>query len=157
MVQVQPPSTTACSPVHGGIGKRLLAALKCTAAETVLEADCGVHIALLVGIPGKLLKGLKTGHGLYDLRKVPKRYRAVAKLINTVEGAKFGPHAPAGFRTGKQVLARIDEARTAGELIKLLPDIAKAVRALDYNEIALDIADLTGLRSCVQGVSLAVS
>ena len=149
------PTTTACSTVHGSIGVRLLAALKCSAAETALEVDCGVHITLLVGLPDKLLDGLKTARGLYDLRKVPKRYRPVAKLINDIERAQFGADAPPGFRTGKQVIARLRQADTAAGLVKMLPALAQAVSASDYSRIALDIADLAGLHSCVQGLSLA--
>jgi hypothetical protein len=93
---------------------------------------------------------------LYDLRKVSKRYRPVAKLINAIEGAQFGAHAPPGFRTGKQVIARLRQARTAAGLVKMLPSLAQAVSASDYSRIALDIADLASLHFCVQGLSLAI-
>lgn len=147
----------ACDPVGGNLGKRLLAAMRCTAHETLLEVNCGVHVALLVGIPAKTLKALKTGKGYYDLRKVKKQYRPIAKLINHIEKAKFKSNAPKGFRTGKDVIARIKNAKSAKDVIAILPSLASAVSAADYSQIALDVADIAGLKSCVQAMSEAVS
>lgn len=151
----QPPSRP-CAAVSGGIGKRLLHALKCTAAETEDEVKCGVSVAMIVLPFTKAVKGLKTARGLYDLRKVRKDLRPLAQLYNDLMTVKFGHNAPAGFKTGAQVIGKLKAAHSAWAVVRMLPSLAKALSARDYERIAKDIADLAGLHACVQGLELAV-
>ncbi|MGN6275524.1 MAG: vWA domain-containing protein [Solirubrobacterales bacterium] len=140
-----------CAPVTGSVGKRLVASLKCSAAMTSLEVQCGVELSL-----GKVLKGLVLAKGLIDLRKVKKAYRPLARLVNTIRSAKFLRGAPAGFRTPEQVLSKIGHVKDVIDLIRLLPEIAKSVSRADFKQIALEIGDLAGARACVKGLLLAV-
>jgi hypothetical protein len=151
------PPPASCKPSHGGIGRRLLDSLKCSLAQTVLEAKCAYGIVSLVVLPLKSLKGYQTVKGLYDLRKIPKRYRPFAKLVNDISSAKFGRGAPRGFRTSGEVIKKIKDVKTAKDLITLLPKIAKAISKRDYARIAVDLADLAGLKACVQGLANAVA
>lgn len=148
-----PPSSPVnpCAPVSGSFGKRLLASIKCTAELTKLEAECAFTIVTFA--PLKAFDVAKTAAGLYDLRKVSKSVRPIAKLYNTLKTVKILKDAPPGFRTGAEIVARIKNAHTAWEVVSLLPDIAKAVSAADYEEIALDLAEIAGLKPCVEAVA----
>ncbi len=147
-----PVANHPCAPVRGNIGKRILAALKCTAIQTKLEFECGFGVARIIVGPLKILAAVKTADGLYDLSKVQKGLRPVAKLINGIRKAKFGKHALPGFRTGGQVIKRLKNIKTAYEVVEILPDLAKAVSRTDLSEIALDLDGILGLRPCVEGV-----
>jgi len=147
-----PPAAKPCAPVHGSIGKRLLASLKCTAAQTVLEAKCGFGVATLFALPAKSLRAVKTVKGLYDLSKIKKPLQPLAKLFNSIQSARFGKHAPRGFRTGGEIIDKLKRAKTAYDIMKLLPNIVKAVSKHDFSKIALDIADFAGLKACVEGM-----
>ena len=68
-----------CGVVRGTIGQQLLAAVKCTALTTYINAKCGVSIALLVNVPGKILKAARAANGLYRLSRVPKRFRPIVR------------------------------------------------------------------------------
>lgn len=153
-----PPARVAkpCATTHGSIAHELLASLKCTAVQTKLEAECGFGVASLIAGPLKLLDAAKLANGFYRLSKVQKKLRPLAKLINDFRKAKFGKHAPRGFRTAPEVVKRLLDANTAYEIMRLLPDIAKAVSKVDYSEIALDLDDILGLRPCVDGIINAI-
>ena len=151
-----PPPSRPCAAVRGGIGKRLLHALKCTAAMTAAEVKCGVSVAMIVLPFTKAVKGLKTARGLYDLRKVRKDLRPLAKLYNDLMTVKFGRNAPRGFRTGAQVIDKLKAAHTGWAVVRIVPSLAKALSARNYERIAVDIADLAGLDACVHGLELAV-
>ncbi len=149
------PPAGPCAPVHGSIGKELLASLKCTAELTKYEAECGFGIASWI-VPGlNDLRALKTADGLYDLTKVNKRLRPLAKLINDIKSAKFGKHAPRGFRTGAEVIDKLKKAKSAYDVVKMLPDLAKAASRADFKRIAGDLADLAGLKPCIDGILTA--
>jgi hypothetical protein len=152
------PPSNPCGIVHGSVGKELLAALRCTAAETELEAKCGFDIVLIKAF--KALKALKTARGLYDLSKVKKASPALvplARLVNDLRSVRFGKQAPHGFKTAGEVLHKLQDVRKAADVVLLLPDLARALRKIDYSRIARDIADLAGVKACVQGLELAVS
>jgi len=152
-VSTPPPALSyPCAPVHGSIGKRLLASLRCTAIQTKLEFECGFGVAKLVVGPLKILEAAKTADGLYNLSKVKKQFQPLARFFNDIKKAKFGKHAPRGFRTGAEVIDKLKKAKTAYKVIMLLPDIAKAVSKADFSEIALDMDDILGLRPCVEGI-----
>jgi hypothetical protein len=85
-------------------------------------------------------------------RKDDRPRRLVAKFYNRILTAKFGKNALPGFRTGPQVIKRVRQALTAYKLVKLLPDIYKAISRTDFNELALDVDDIVGLRPCVDGL-----
>jgi hypothetical protein len=145
------PPANPCVPVSGSVGKRLLASIKCTAELTKLEAECA--FAILPFAPLKAFDVAKTAAGLYDLRKVSKGVRPIAKLYNLLKTVKILKDAPPGFRTGSEILARIKNASTAWKVVSLLPDIAKALSASDYEQFALDLAEIAGLKPCVEAVA----
>jgi hypothetical protein len=122
--------------------------LKCAAELTKLEAECGFAIATFV--PLRDVDFAKTAAGLYDLRKIKRSLRPIARLYNYLKTVKILKSAPPGFQTGSEILTRIKDAHTAWQVMKLLPDIAKALSQGDYEEIAQDIADISGLKPCVQ-------
>jgi hypothetical protein len=144
------PTSNPCAITHGSVVHNLLASLKCTAEQTKLEAECGFAIATLG--PLKALDALKTASGFYDLRKIKKSVRPIAKLYNDIKRARFSQHAPPGFRSWGDVIDKIRKAHSAWQVVSLLPNIAKAVSAEDFNQIALDMSDILGLKPCVQGI-----
>jgi hypothetical protein len=145
------PPPNPCAPVSGSVGTRLLASIKCTAELTKLEAECA--FAILPFAPLKAFDAAKTAAGLYDLRKVSKSARPIAKLYNLLKTVKILKDAPPGFRTGTEILGKLKDAHTAWKVVSLLPDIAKSLSASDYEELALDLAEIAGLKPCVEAVA----
>ncbi len=152
-----PPPAKPCGQPSGGVGAKLLAAARCTAFQTKLEAQCGAAIAGFLFLPLKSLKAAKTAKGLVDLRKLKKDLRPIGKLYNKLSLIKYNKKAPTGFRTPKQTLATVDGVRKAKDLIRLLPNLRKAVSATDFNELALNIAEITGLKPCVEAIVTGLS
>jgi hypothetical protein len=150
-------SGNPCGVVRGGFVKRLLAAAKCTWAQTVMEVKCGVAVAGFLFIPLKSLRLAKTAGGLLDLRKLAKKFRPAAKLYNDLSLVKYTKAAPRGFGTPKETLATIENIGHIGDLVNLLPDLRRALSAADFNQISLDIADVAGLKPCVQGLADAMA
>jgi hypothetical protein len=146
-----PASSRPCALVKGSVGKQLRASVKCTAALTKYEVKCGVELSL-----GKAVKGLKTAKGLFVLSKVPKKTRPLAKLINHIKTAKFKKSAPPGFRSPREVIARLDEAHDAKALVFLVVDLSRALSWEDFKQIALDVGDVAGAKACVEGLITAV-
>ncbi len=149
-------TSNICSSVHGSIAKRLLASLKCTAIQSKLAGECAAAVAAIILPQLRSIKALKTTKGLYDLRKVKKSLRPLAKLFNNLKTFKFGPKAPAGFKTGADVIKKLKAARTAYGILKLLPDLAKALSSTDFSEIALDLDKYFHLTPCVEAVANAL-
>ena len=152
------PSRNSCSPVRGSVGKRLLAALKCTVAETEYEARCAGAIVWGFTNPfKKIAAARKTAKGLIDLRSVSKGEKPLARLFNDLSAAKYSRHAPKGFRNFDQVWKKIDDAHDAWDVVKLLPSLAHALPAGDYATIAKDVSEIAGLHSCITALELAVA
>ncbi len=149
-------NSNPCVPVHGSIAKELLASLECAALQTRLEGECDASVALIILPQLSSIRGLKTARGLYDLRKIKKSLRPLAKLSNSLKTFKFGPRAPAGFKTGAEVIRKIKTARTAYGIMRLLPSLAKALSSSDFSEAALELAKYFELTPCVQAVANAL-
>jgi hypothetical protein len=148
-----PPGPNPCAHVHGGIGTRLLASLKCTLELTKLEAQCAVGIAKLVFIPLKSLDLIEAAKGISVINKLPTKLRPLGKFLYDVYHAKFKKHAPPGFRSGKESVDTIKKIHKAWELIKALPELAKAISRSDFSQAALDLDGILGLKPCVQAVA----
>jgi hypothetical protein len=150
-----PPSPPAnpCTPSHGSIAHEMLASIKCTTHETELELECGVGVAGLIFLPLKSLKLVEAAKGLDVIDKLPASTRPTAKFLYDLYHAKFSKSAPAGFRSGAEAVSTIGKLKKAYQLVELLPDIAKAVSKADFSQIALDLDDIVGLKSCVQAVA----
>lgn len=146
-----------CGAVRGGFVKRLLAAARCTWAQTVMEVKCGVAIAGFVFIPLKSLRLAKTAGGLLDLSKLAKKFRPAARLYNDLSLAKYSKAAPRGFGTPKETLATIESVGHVSDLVKLLPNLRRALSSADFSQISLDIAEVAGLKPCVQGLADAMA
>lgn len=147
------PPTNPCVSVHGSIGKRLLASLKCTAHLTKLEAECGFGITKLIFLPLKSLKLVEAAKGSSIIDKLPAKSRPVAKFLYDLAHAKYSKRAPRGFRNGAETVKTIFKIHDAYHLIRVLPNLAKAISKADFSQIALDLDDIAGLRSCVQAVA----
>jgi hypothetical protein len=154
---VLPPPSRACALVHGNLLKRFIASLKCSALQTYLEAKCAFQIAGIVFPPLKGLKFAKTAKGLYDLRKVSKKYRPLAKFVNDLKSIKLSQHAPKGFRTSGEVYTKLKKAKHAKDVIVIAIELGRHISKKDYARIARDIAELAGLKACIQGLANAVA
>lgn len=145
-----PPVISACKPVRGSLLKRILAGLRCKAAEALLDAKCAVAVASLVAFPLKLLKIIKAAKSTAVLAKVPKKLRGAAKLLYDIAHYKVLPKAPPGYRTVSEIIGKLKNARTALVAIKTVPDLLKAFARQDVSTIALDLDNIAGLHACVQ-------
>jgi hypothetical protein len=155
--QTIPPPMNPCIPAHGSIGRELLASLACTAIQLKLEGECAAAVAQIILPQLRSIKTLKTAKGLYDLRKVKKSLRPLAKLFNDLMTFKFGSKAPVGFKTGADVIKKLKAARTAYGVLRLLPNLVKALSSADFSEIALDLDKYFHLTPCVQAVANALN
>lgn len=122
-----------------------------------MEVKCGVAIAGFVFIPLKSLRLAKTASGLLDLRKLAKKFRPAAKLYNDLSLAKYSKAAPRGFGTPKETLTTIESIGKISDLVKLLPNLRRALSSADFSQISLDIAEVAGLKPCVQGLADAMA
>lgn len=148
-----PAPANPCAITHGSLAHDLLASLKCTAHELKLEAECGVHIFALVYLPLKSLDLIEAAKSADVIGKLPAKLRPAAKLLYDLYHAKYSKYAPRGFESGAQAVKTLWHLKTAADLIRKLPDIAKAVSKADFSQIALDIDEIAGLKSCVQAVA----
>lgn len=146
--------------------------LKCLAAapmvHTILQTgECAEGVASFLAPELKLDK-------LLDLVRNAKSVKALQRAAGT-DGAATGfvydlyrayqqpinPNAPAGFRSFKEIVAKLknlhDSITAAATFLHDIPDLLAAVWHGDTSEIALDVADLTGLKPCVELLADAVN
>jgi hypothetical protein len=142
-----------CAATGGSFVHRLLAGAKCTYLRNKLKAECAAAVTGWLFLPLKSLQAAKTAKGLLDLRKLSKAARPIGKLYNDLSLAKYVKGAPAGLRTPAEAKQTFDNIKSVITLVDLLPDLRKAVSTADFSELALDIADVTGLKPCVQGLA----
>lgn len=148
-----PPSSAAstpgpCAPMHSSTAKMLLRSLKCSAAMTAAEVKCGTDIAI-----AKQLKAFEAGKDLTDLSKLPK---PVAKLVRILRDAKFFKNAPAGYRSWREVVNQLEKAKTAIDAVRVLVKLARAIPKNEFQQFALALGDVLGVKACVQGLILAM-
>jgi hypothetical protein len=142
----------SCGHPTGGIGSKLLAAARCTLFQTTLEVKCGAAVAGFVFIPIKALKAAKTTKGLLDLRKLRASWRPAARFYNRLSLVHYRKAAVRGFRTPAETHATFGAASKAWKLVKLLPNLRSAVSSSEFHEMALNHADVLGLKPCVQAI-----
>ncbi len=142
--------------------------LKCLAAvpmvHTILQTgECAEGVASFLAPELKLDK-------LLDLVRNAKSVKALQRAAGTATGFVYDlyrayqqpidPNAPAGFRSFKEIVAKLknlhDSITAAATFLHDVPDLLAAVSHEDPSVIALDVADLTGLKPCVQLLSDAV-
>ncbi len=144
------PVISACKPVHGSLLKRVLAGLKCKAAEAVLDAKCAAGVALLVAFPLKLLKVIEVAKSAEVLAKIPKALYPAAETFYDIAHYKVLPKAPAGYRSVSEIVAKIKDAKNALADVEILPDLVRAFLRSNVSQIAYDFNSILGLHACVQ-------
>jgi hypothetical protein len=143
-----PSVSGPCTPMHGSTAKMLLRSLKCTAAMTAAEAKCGTDIVI-----AKQLKAFEAGKDLADLKKLPK---PVAKLVRILQNAKFFKNAPTGYRSWREVIDQLEKAKTAIEAVRVLVKLSRAIPKNEFQQFALALGEVLGVKGCVQGLILAM-
>jgi hypothetical protein len=133
----------ACATVHGRIGKRLLAALRCEGALAPLAKVCGTPT-----ITQQLLF-------LSDQKRTTGK-GPLTRLLRAVKGAEYLRHANKGFASASRVIARMSGSRTAIGVLDLLPQLSKSVSRPGFEQIAALMAKARGVRSCAAGLLSAV-
>jgi hypothetical protein len=154
---VLPPPARDCLQVTGGLLTQFVASIKCSAIQTYLEAQCGFAIASLTVPELKVFKAAKTARGTYRLSKLAKKYRPAAKLYNDLARIKLSRHGPKGYRTVGEIYAKFHRGKHAYDVIKVLIELHRHLSRHDYLLIARDVAELAGLRPCIQGLANAVA
>lgn len=141
----------SCARAHGDLGKRLLTAVRCGFDVASAQIHCEESVRKLIKKFVKSLPSAKlTKTGLLDLRSIKKSLRPWARLHNDVFRAVLRRTAPYGVRTPQQIWKKIEEAREVWKFFRdTVPDIARAMSATDFNELAEDLAHIAGLDSCV--------
>ncbi len=144
------PVISACKPVKGSLLRRILAGLKCKAAEALLAAKCAGAVASILYLPLKLLKAVEVAKSTEVLAKMPKKLYPVAKFFYDLAHDKVLSRAPAGYRSFAEIYAKLKKAKTALTIIKTLPDLVPALLRVNVSEVALDLDKIVGLQACVQ-------
>lgn len=142
-----------CTPTGGSTGHRLLSSLKCTGHLLKLDAECGFAIAGLIWLPLKTLKLIEAARSSTVINSLPRATRPAARFLYHLAHAHYSTHAPKGFRTAAETFATLRRLHSAADLVRALPKLAKAISSADFNQIALDLANIAGLRPCVQAVA----
>lgn len=111
-------------------------------------------------IPLKTLSFAKTAQGFYDVGRpgVPQKAKGLLKLYNKVLLTRFSKIAPSGFRTGAEVVEQLMNARNLYDVVRIVMTSGKYVigGSGDASDFALDLLDIAGLKSCVEGLAAAV-
>jgi hypothetical protein len=147
------PCVDVLSKTKGSTWAKVAAGLSCRLRPAVWAAKCAKGVGTAFSAPLKalkIIKDAKTAKGLYDLRRVPKKYRPYAKLYNDLVLSPISKNAPKGFRTGKDIWDRVQNAKSIKEVILLLPNIRKALSGADYSQFALDISEVLDIDDCVK-------
>jgi hypothetical protein len=152
---VSPTTARRCTRAEGGLGARLLASLKCTAAPGVLRTRCKSSISMA---PATVFRVARTGHSAASVRKkVAVKYRPVAVALYDLYHARFKSRKVAGFRRNADLVSKLRGAKKASDVMTLLPSLSKALRGSDFEKVATDLNGMTGLRSCVAGLTATVT
>jgi hypothetical protein len=164
-------SLTWTAPVRCANALHVLAfavALRCLAAtpfvHTILQVgECSVGVATFL-LPAtklaRLLRVVEAAKAPTFIDRLASGEQPVARLLYDLRkayDAPVNPHARPGFRSFHELKDTFDKITEASELLRLLPDVWTALSDHDVSEIALDVANLAGLGSCVDLLSRAVA
>jgi hypothetical protein len=132
--------------------------------KTILQVgECSVGVATFFVPAAKLTR-------LFDLVKASKSVaflngpktseQPLARLLYDLYhayGMEYDASAREGFRSFAELEGTFTHLSTAAELMRDLPNIWIAIRQADISEVALDVANLTGLKPCVELLAKAVA
>jgi hypothetical protein len=141
--------TSACPTLTGPVWKKVLTLYSCKSME---RGKCAV--AVVMNFPD--LKALKGADGLYDLSKVAKLNKGLvpaATLSNKLSSIKLLPGAPNGYKTAGQILGKLKTVKTAADIIRMLPDLKKAMNKTDFLVIYHLLVEFTGVQPCIDLVT----
>jgi putative Ig domain-containing protein len=147
-----------CGHIDPGLG--FLTALQCLAAKPLVRTivqlgECTVAVATFFAPVAKLAK-------LLELADKFDSFKALAAAAGTgTPVAKFALDLYDDSRNGIQGFGQLKrllvDAKSLAGFLRALPSLFGAIRAVDVNTIALDVANLTGLTPCVALLAKAVS
>ncbi len=144
-------------------GKRFTVALRCAAArksvhEVLKAAQCGAGIASDFAPELKILSKIKDAKSAADALKLAKteNAKAITKFLYDLWDT-VAHDAPAAKASLKDVRKRVKAANSAKDVIELLPDLVSALRKKDFSDIALDAADILGVKPCAELVAGTVT
>ncbi len=123
----------------------------------MLEAKCAFGIVTLVAPALKAIKIIEAADSATIIASLPDKMRPFAQFLYDLYHARFLKDAPAGYQTPAEVISKLRSVKTAHELLKVMPELARAIANNDYGRLATDLADIAGLKACIQGVKLATS
>lgn len=107
---------------------------------------------MLIAPVAKSLKLIEAARSSSVLGRLPTKIRPAAQLFYDLYHAKYLPHAPRGLRSGAEAVDTFRHAQHAYDIIRKLPDLARAVSRGQFSRLALDLAHIAGLDRCVQAV-----
>jgi hypothetical protein len=141
------PATPAngCIEHQGNLWHKVVSGLKCKLTPAIAGGKCAVAIA--INFPE--LRLAKAASGLYDLNKVTKSFKPVAKLYNDLKKATILPDAPKGYRSFGEIKGKLERAKSVLDVVKMVPSLARALKKKDFEAVFNDLIDLAGVRPCV--------
>lgn len=144
-----PPPPPPATPRNGCAGHhhrnllhRVIAGLRC---KSRTFGKC--LIAIAIDFPE--LRGAKLVSGLYDLKKVSKALKPIAKLYNDLKKVKLLPDAPKGYRTFGEIKRKLEHVHRVLDVVKMIPDLVRAIPKREIGVIVNDLIDLAGVRPCI--------
>ena len=145
-----PPAPVAtpengCIESQGNLWHQVVAGLKCKLTPAIVGGKCAAAIA--INFPE--LRLAKAAGGLYDLNKVTKTFKPLAKLYNDLKKAKLLPDAPKGYKTFDQIKTKLEHVHSVLDIVKMVPDLSRAIPKKEFSVIFNDMVDLAGVRPCV--------
>jgi hypothetical protein len=146
-----------CAIRHGSIANELLRSAECTKDDTVLEIKCGVEAAPVILPVLKYLKLIKAARDIEVVASLPERVRPAAEFFFRLYHAVVLKDAPEGLRTGPELFALFEKVHTEQQIIELLPKLFGALGVHQFVVAVEDLADVAGMRSCVNGLKAAAS
>jgi hypothetical protein len=151
-VRIKWKKAVDCGHVPPGLG--FAVALRCFAARPMVKeilhaGECVVGVATLAAFLKNV--GVLTASKTETLLKnAPTETRPIARLLSDIYHSKFLPTAPAGLRTPEDLRKRWANLRFVYRLMQDVRDLPKVLAHADVSQVSLDIANIAGLKPCVQ-------
>ncbi len=132
------PPSTYCGTAPTWLGK-LIKGVECIIKAPVVQ--CGASLLF-----SKAEKAFELGKATKLARPVAKLYKDLAQIY----GHRYFGAAPVGYRSFKELKATYDRASAMLQIVEVIPALKTAIEQKRLRLIAEDLADIIGVKSCVQ-------
>jgi hypothetical protein len=149
-------ASSGCARTKGVAARVLLASLSCNRSAGILRTRCAAATKAMLP-PSKVFRAAKRARSAAALRRqVAPRYRTVAAALYDLYHAKIQSRGVPGYRHPDDIVARFRHARTAADVMRMLPPLSNALRSKDFERVVNDLTKVAGLQRCVAGLKATV-